>query len=203
MICVPGEYKANSISYNSKNQGQKQFSNNQQNQKLQNNPAKITRVKISAKNSSEKKVRSLVPDTNQGTCFSDYNVISCPKEREDFYGQDGNYFGETASYKNNKNATVSDLVTGLTWEKAHNSQRKFYYSAKQYCESLNLVGFKDWRLPKELFSIVDFRDVQGKNYFLNSNYFDLKEPDQSILSNDHYSSTYSVGMIANLVFNCI
>ncbi|MBM5782249.1 MAG: DUF1566 domain-containing protein [Pelagibacterales bacterium] len=198
MICVPGESKTNSMAHNSRDQSKNQFSNNnQQPQRSQNSPSRMMRVEISAKNSSAKKVKSLVPDTNQGTCFNDYSVISCPKEGGDFYGQDGNYFGATTSYKNNKDGTVSDLVTGLTWQKAHNAQRKSYYSAKQYCESLDLGGHKDWRLPtiKELFSIADFRGAQGKNYFLNSNYFDLKEPEQSILSNDPYSSTHSVGMM--------
>jgi hypothetical protein len=60
-------------------------------------------------------------------------------------------------FKNNNNGTVSDLATGLTWQR----ENDFYGTlteATSYCQGLSLAG-GGWRLPtiKELRSIVDDR----------------------------------------------
>ena len=55
----------------------------------------------------------------------------------------------------NDNGTVTDLATGLTWQQE--GTWKNWTNAPNYCESLNLGGYSDWRLPniKELESITD------------------------------------------------
>ncbi len=195
LACVPSEMmnrqrqneQGNSTS-DFRGQESRSSFGNQQN--FQQESRARTSTNIAAKTRSGKSLKSLIPDTNQGSCFSNNQAISCPKVGEEFYGQDGNFFGATPQYRDNKDGTVSDLVTNLTWQKAHNSQRLGYYSAKQTCENLTLGNRSDWRLPtiKELFSLADFRGAVGGKYFLDSKYFDLELPDSSILQGDRYST---------------
>ncbi len=55
----------------------------------------------------------------------------------------------------NGDGTVADLATGLTWQQQGVVGN--WPSAQNYCESLNLGGYSDWRAPniKELESITD------------------------------------------------
>jgi len=62
-------------------------------------------------------------------------------------------------FKNNGNGTVTDLATGLTWQRqVDNVGRANNGPATAYCQGLGLAG-GGWRLPtiKELRSIVDDR----------------------------------------------
>lgn len=56
----------------------------------------------------------------------------------------------------NGNGSVTDLVTGLMWQRAGGYHGN-WGSALSYCEGLTLGGFSDWRLPnfRELASIGD------------------------------------------------
>ena len=58
----------------------------------------------------------------------------------------------------NGDGTVTDLATGLTWQKADSGAGMTWSNALAYAESLSLGGYQDWRLPdvKELQSIVDY-----------------------------------------------
>ena len=66
-------------------------------------------------------------------------------------------YGEN-NFVDNKNETVTDAATGLTWQKSDGKKGLIWQDALQYCETLNLGGHDDWRLPnaKELQSIVDY-----------------------------------------------
>ncbi|WP_189403006.1 Lcl C-terminal domain-containing protein [Arenicella chitinivorans] len=59
----------------------------------------------------------------------------------------------------NDDQTITDVVTGLTWQKAKPSTPLSFPAALQACTNLELGGHRDWRLPevKELLSIVDFK----------------------------------------------
>jgi hypothetical protein len=59
---------------------------------------------------------------------------------------------------------VTDLTTGLMWQDNSDAKTvtKNWQGAIDYCESLTLGGYSDWRLPNinELRSIVDY----GRSY---------------------------------------
>lgn len=61
-----------------------------------------------------------------------------------------------AALVDNGNGTVTDTSTGLTWQKATAPGTYTWKEALAYCESLNLAGYTDWRLPNinELNSLV-------------------------------------------------
>jgi len=83
-----------------------------------------------------------------------------------------------------KNNTLEDIQTGLTWQDEANYNNVQWEEAIDYCESLDLDGFSDWRLPniKELYSIVDptstrtehfysdFRHITGYSYWSSTTY---------------------------------
>ena len=160
-------------------------------------PASTTKTAdIARTNPSAKKVTSLIPDTAQGSCFNDVQLIDCPIENKDFFGQDAQYEGATPNYQDNGDGTVSDLVTGLVWQQAHNQQRITWQQAEKQCSDLTLGGYQDWRLPtiKELFSIADFSGATGRRPFL-APVFEISPPDPSILKNDRFAATHHVDMM--------
>lgn len=150
---------------------------------------------IAATASSAKAVHSRIPDTNQGSCFDDKGVIPCPKPGQPYYGQDAQYSGAKPNYSA-INGIITDHVTGLMWQQAHNAKRLDWPDAQNACQKLSLGGYHDWRLPniKELFSIADFRGSVGRRPYLND-LFEIHEPDASILQNDRYRSTHHTDMM--------
>lgn len=62
------------------------------------------------------------------------------------------------NFIDNGDNTISDLATGLMWQKADDGQFRNWEDALAYAEGLELAGYADWRLPnaKELQSIVDY-----------------------------------------------
>lgn len=76
-------------------------------------------------------------------------------------------------------AIIKDKTTGLMWQKAtatgDDNKGMTFEEAIEYCENLELGGFKDWRLPSrnELMSLIDL---------------ELKEPS---INNDFFPDTYS------------
>lgn len=58
-----------------------------------------------------------LPDTGQTKCYDNTQEIPCPIAGQPFYGQDGNYQGAQPAYKDNGDGTVTDLNTGLVWQK--------------------------------------------------------------------------------------
>ncbi len=61
------------------------------------------------------------------------------------------------SFTDNGDGTVTDNVAGLMWQQENQDVSRIWESALSYCESLELAGYADWRLPdiKELRSLVD------------------------------------------------
>jgi hypothetical protein len=112
-------------------------------------------------------------DTGQTACYDDEGAeTDCPESGEAFYGQDAQFDGNQPSYTDNGDGTVTDNVTGLIWQQTPQNAGFSYAEAEAYCESLELAGYEDWRMPttKELFSISDFS--QGWPY-LDTAYFDI------------------------------
>jgi len=85
-------------------------------------------------------------------------MITCPGAGEAFFGQDAQHDNNQFSYTENGDGTVTDNVTGLTWQQTPAATGLSYEQARTYCASLVLGGHDDWRIPttKELFSISDF-----------------------------------------------
>jgi hypothetical protein len=87
----------------------------------------------------------------------------------------------TASYIDNGDSTVTDIVTGLMWEQKTDDggsrDKDITYTWKDalaYCENLLLGGYSDWRLPnpKELERLVDLgasSPAVDTMYFPNTN----------------------------------
>lgn len=151
---------------------------------------------IANRNPGAKKVVSLVPDTGQGSCFDSRGTIRCPAKGEAYYGQDAHFAGAGPTLVDNADGTVSDRVTGLQWQKAHNATRVDYFVAKADCRSLRLGGHADWRLPtiKELFSIADFRGSQGRRAFIDD-VFEFRAPGKEVLEGDRFAATHTPGMM--------
>ncbi len=71
-------------------------------------------------------------------------------------------FGVTATgwcgnFKNNGDATVTDIATGLIWQQEDDNVRRTWEEAIIYCEGMKNANYEDWRLPniKELRTIID------------------------------------------------
>lgn len=62
-------------------------------------------------------------------------------------------------YTDNKNETVTDTTTGLIWQQTTDEfPQPSWEQALSYCESLEIGGYKDWRLPnyRELASLLNY-----------------------------------------------
>lgn len=70
------------------------------------------------------------------------------------------------NFVDNGDSTISDLATGLMWQKSDDGVARNWEQAHLYSENLELASHNDWRLPnaKELQSIVDYtRSPQTTN----------------------------------------
>ena len=141
-----------------------------------------------------------VVDTDQHIFYDTIHEITEPAFGDTFYGQDASYTGNTPSYIDNGDGTVSDLVTGLMWQKSPDmdsdgdidyDDKMSYDEAMAGAASYNLAGYTDWRLPsiKEMYSLILFSGVDPSGYngtstedlvpFLNTDYFDFAYGDQN------------------------
>lgn len=115
-----------------------------------------------------------IVDTHQTVLFgaNSSTTFSTLQSGQDFFGQDANYLGNTPSYTDNGDGTITDNVTGLMWQqdpdingdgKIDSSDMLSFADAKAGASSFNLAGYTDWRLPtiKELYSLIDFSGSTG------------------------------------------
>jgi hypothetical protein len=115
-----------------------------------------------------------LPATGQTKCY-DLQGYEIECASADYPGQDG--FSQkgcpiASRFVDNGDGTLTDSCTGLMWQKTtadvngdgqvntelHGADSVSWEEALQYCESLELGGHDDWRLPnvRELESIVDY-----------------------------------------------
>ena len=139
-------------------------------------------------------------DTDQQLFYDSIVEIQQPSTGEAFYGQDAHFAGNQPGYQDNGDGTVTDLVTGLIWQKSPDmdgdgdidyDDKMSYDEAMAGAASFNLAGYTDWRLPsiKEMYSLILFSGLDPSGYngtstedlvpFLNTNYFDFAYGDQN------------------------
>ena len=101
-----------------------------------------------------------------GVNFADGRIKGYPRDT----GPGGTPFREFVRYVrgnphygvnqfvDNGDDTITDLATGLMWQKTDDGVKRNWREALAYTENLTLAGHDDWRLPdaKELQSIVDY-----------------------------------------------
>ncbi|MCX6307826.1 MAG: DUF1566 domain-containing protein [Bacteroidia bacterium] len=134
---------------------------------------------------------SKVVGTGQSNSYNTTGIISLPTQGQAFYGQNTNHPGNTPSYTDNGNGTISDHVSGLMWEKTIDKNTDGtinYYDKSTYATALagasscRTGGYTDWRLPtiKELYSLIMYYGAEANPTattqgtavpFINTNYF--------------------------------
>lgn len=105
-------------------------------------------------------------ETVFGVNFVDGRIKGYPKYNPRSHKENKMYFrmvrGNTEYGKNsfidNKDGTISDLATGLMWQKSDDGKARDWKESLKYAENLEIAKYSDWRLPnaKELQSIVDY-----------------------------------------------
>lgn len=117
-----------------------------------------------------------IVDTGVDVFYSDNAVVNEASEGSPFYGQDATYAGNEPSYTNNGNGTITDNVTGLTWEQDMGDKLS-YDEAIEKASNSTLGGWSDWRVAniKELYSLILFTGkVSGESaidMFIDTDYF--------------------------------
>jgi len=167
----------------------------------------ILGLPISAAFSEVKSAGYTIVDTGQNRCYGNQKEIRFPKKGQSFFGQDANHVSNPPAYRNNGDGTVTDLNTGLMWQKTPDFVKRYQTDAEKYADNLKLAGYDDWRVPsiKELFSIADFRgNMRTQTPYIDTRYFDFRypiaragvmgKPGQRNMDAQYTSSTYYVGI---------
>jgi hypothetical protein len=152
-----------------------------------------------------------IVDTAQGVCYDNQNEVPCESIAATFNGQDAQYIGNQADYRDNGDGTVTDLVTGLMWQQ-NPGEKMTYSEAAAGADDFALAGYDDWRLPtvKELYSLIlfDGQDVSvcpGETCeitpFIDTRYFDFVYGDtgsgERVIDSQFASSTLYVSTTMN------
>jgi arylsulfatase B len=150
-----------------------------------------------------------VVDTGQTAFYDNSGEVAQPDLGADFYGQDAHYAGHQPSYLDNGDGTITDLVTGLVWQKTPDLVNQSTFAEAFFnAYTLDLAGHTDWRLPslKELYSLIDFRGhiwqtVEQSTPYIDTNYFDFAygnvNAGDRIIDAQYWSSTPYVGTTMN------
>ncbi len=149
-----------------------------------------------------------IVDTGQDVCYDTLNIISAPQPGDSFYGQDAQFNGIQPSYQDNQDGTITDLNTGLTWQKNLFDSKFIYDEAVAAADTFSLAGYSDWRLPsiKELYSLMDFRgetniSAEQSKPYLDTTYFEFRYGDENngerFIDAQYISSTEYVGTTMN------
>ncbi len=146
-----------------------------------------------------------VVDTNQSLCYEKVDDIICPASGANFYGQDAQYSDNPPSYTNNNNGTITDNITGLTWQQAAGDKKTQSEALAELASgSFSFADHTDWRLPtiKELYSLILFNGTDASGYegtdtsslipFIDTTYLDFVYGDttgERIIDSQYLSST--------------
>ena len=94
-----------------------------------------------------------IAPTGQRSCYDTRGtIVACAGS-----GQDASFATTPLRYRDNADGTVTDLITGLMWQKQLGTKLT-WRDAGHGAGTLTLGGHSDWRLPtiKELYSLMDF-----------------------------------------------
>jgi hypothetical protein len=86
-------------------------------------------------------------------------------------------------YTIHDDGTVTDLVTGLHWQRDADARRMTQDDAEAHAEALVAAGHDDWRLPTiaELFSLADLRgDLHRDRPYIDAAVFPFAYPDGAV-----------------------
>jgi len=141
--------------------------------------------------------------TSQTGCWDGTgNSIKAPATNAAFYGQDSQFAHTTPVYtKSSDGLTVKDEVTGLTWQKSHDTGTYYWAASQTVADNLNnqkYGGFSDWRVPtiKELYS--SWNASAGWPY-INTEYFTITYSSEEDLSHTiFWSSDKYTGVMGNV-----
>ena len=148
-----------------------------------------------------------IVETGQEHCYNNSYQIPWPSEDGPFYGQDAQYDGNQPLYSDNRDGTITDLVTGLMWQQTPDLENKSTFAeALAGADSFSLGGYNDWRLPtiKELYSLIDFRGHTGMNAetsipYIDTAYFDFcygnEDAGERFIDAQYWSATQYVGTV--------
>lgn len=153
-------------------------------------------------------IQFVLSDTGQDKFYdNDGNQIETPNIDDDYYGQDAQFTGIVSSYKDNGDGTITDLNTGLMWQKTPDFKRHNFYDAFDYVDNLTIGGYDDWRLPtiKELYSLLNSNgelfpeDLSKSKPYLDTDYFDFQYDKRMPYAGQYWSSTkYVKGPLQNI-----
>lgn len=141
-----------------------------------------------------------IPGTGQNQCYDDRGRPGCPGAGQTFHGQDAQHRGQEPRYRDNGDGTISDLVTGLIWEKAFH--KTSFQGAREQAAALRTGGYSDWRVPsiKELYSLMNFQGATGSagpstqgapadaKPYIDTKYFSFEYPSQGRFIDAQYVS---------------
>lgn len=123
--------------------------------------------------------------TGQKRCYDDRSEIAPPRPGEPYFGQDAQHPGTRASYRDNGDGTVSDLVTGLTWVRERGAKVSWAEATKG-ASACRVGGHADWRVPtiKQLYSLIHFEGGypggrEGPRPFLDAKAFEFRYGEES------------------------
>ncbi len=147
----------------------------------------------------------VIVDTGQEAFYDNDTEVQMPGAGDAFHGQDAHYAGVNPSYQDNGDATITDLNTGLMWQKSPDLDNKSTYAeAVADAASFALAGHDDWRLPtlKELYSLILFTgSSQSETPYIDTDYFDFRFGDESLgerlIDGQYWSSTEYAGTTMN------
>jgi hypothetical protein len=148
-----------------------------------------------------------IVDTGQERCYNDAHETAYPTAGDPFFGQDAQYQGNQPAYRDNGDGTVSDLVTGLMWQKDPGPKRTFR-EAVAGAAACRVAGYDDWRLPtvKQLYSLILFSGIDPDPHsaassklrpFIDTDHFVFRYGDaakgERVIDSQYATSTRYVG----------
>ncbi len=150
----------------------------------------------------------LLPDTGQTLRYDTEGKELAKSESSLYTGQDASSIRNPLKYKDNGDGTITDLNTGLMWQKSHDTKKRNLADSVAVVESMTLGGYDDWRLPtiKELYSLANFdgelmKPESGKKSrpYIDTEYFEFEYDRRVPFAGAFWSSTlYNKGAVQNV-----